>query len=118
MRYLRTAHGRSHLETETQGSVRYRVYFKTLQGMKIPLAPPQLQQQAERLFLGLRKVFEPVIAALEDLPNLETAILTKAFRGDLVPQDPADEPAAALLERLRRDREEAAPGPKAPRRPR
>jgi type I restriction enzyme, S subunit len=35
------------------------------------------------------------------LGNLEKAILAKAFRGELVPQDPNDEPAAKLLERIR-----------------
>jgi hypothetical protein len=33
--------------------------------------------------------------------NLTESILTKAFRGELVPQDPNDEPASALLERIR-----------------
>ena len=35
------------------------------------------------------------------LDRLEAAILARAFRGELVPQDPADEPAAALLDRIR-----------------
>jgi type I restriction enzyme, S subunit len=35
------------------------------------------------------------------LDRLEQATLAKAFRGALVPQDPNDEPAAALLERIR-----------------
>ncbi len=33
------------------------------------------------------------------------AILERAFRGELVPQDPADEPAEALLARIRAARE-------------
>jgi type I restriction enzyme S subunit len=32
--------------------------------------------------------------------RLTPATLAKAFRGELVPQDPNDEPASALLERL------------------
>jgi type I restriction enzyme S subunit len=32
------------------------------------------------------------------------AILERAFRGELVPQDPADEPAEALLARIRAER--------------
>jgi hypothetical protein len=35
------------------------------------------------------------------LHRLESAILAKAFRGELVPQDPNDEPASVLLERIR-----------------
>jgi len=36
---------------------------------------------------------------------LHRSILAKAFRGELVPQDPNDEPAAVLLERIRAERE-------------
>jgi type I restriction enzyme S subunit len=39
-------------------------------------------------------------------------ILRAAFAGDLVPQDPNDEPAAALLERIRADRAERVKQPK------
>ena len=35
------------------------------------------------------------------LNHLDQAILTKAFRGELVRQDPNDEPAEKLLERIR-----------------
>jgi type I restriction enzyme S subunit len=35
---------------------------------------------------------------------LRAAILERAFRGELVPQDPADEPAEALLARIRAER--------------
>jgi type I restriction enzyme S subunit len=33
--------------------------------------------------------------------KLTQSILAKAFRGELVPQDPNDEPASVLLERIR-----------------
>jgi type I restriction enzyme S subunit len=32
---------------------------------------------------------------------LDSAIMTKAFRGELVPQDPNDEPADVMLARLK-----------------
>jgi hypothetical protein len=42
--------------------------------------------------------------AYQQLSALEQSILAKAFRGELVPQDPADEPASVLLERIRAQR--------------
>ena len=48
------------------------------------------------------------------LDAIDRAILARAFRGELVPQDPNDEPASEMLARIRAARE-AAPG-KAPRR--
>ena len=46
------------------------------------------------------------------LGRLESALLAKAFRGELVPQDPTDEPAQTLLDRIRTQR---AAAPKAKR---
>jgi type I restriction enzyme S subunit len=40
-------------------------------------------------------------AARTQVEQLTSALLAKAFRGELVPQDPNDEPAAALLARVR-----------------
>lgn len=37
--------------------------------------------------------------------KLTQSILAKAFRGELVPQDPNDEPASVLLERIKREKE-------------
>ena len=39
------------------------------------------------------------------LSQLNQSILAKAFRGELVPQDPNDEPASVLLERIKAERE-------------
>ncbi|QHU98943.1 hypothetical protein, partial [Synechocystis sp. CACIAM 05] len=43
--------------------------------------------------------------------KLTQSILAKAFRGELVPQDPNDEPAEALLERIRAEKEAATAKP-------
>jgi len=48
------------------------------------------------------------------LPVSAQAILAKAFSGQLVPQDPTDEPASELLTRIRRERA-ATPTASAPR---
>ncbi|MBP8808275.1 MAG: restriction endonuclease subunit S [Kofleriaceae bacterium] len=48
-------------------------------------------------------------AARDAFELAERAALAKAFRGELVPQDPADEPAEVLLARLRAAKAEEAP---------
>jgi type I restriction enzyme, S subunit len=44
--------------------------------------------------------FDDIIGRTADVPRLNEAILQLAVRGKLVAQDPADEPAAALLRRI------------------
>jgi type I restriction enzyme, S subunit len=41
------------------------------------------------------------------IKRVKLVLLAKAFRGELVPQDPSDEPAAVLLARIRAAREAA-----------
>ena len=49
---------------------------------------------------------ESGLASMESsLTQLDQSILSKAFRGELVPQDPRDEPASQLLARIRTTRE-------------
>src|SRR5262249_11937829 len=51
---------------------------------------------------------EKLHATFADLDQLDQAILAKAFRGELVPQGPSDEPASALLARIRERRGQRA----------
>ncbi len=66
-----------------------------------PLEQSRIIEEIESR-LSICDSFEATIA--EDLIRAETlrqSILKKAFSGQLVPQDPNDEPAAVLLERIR-----------------
>lgn len=60
----------------------------------------------------VRDILDSVGQPSEQMNALERAILSRAFRGELVPQDPSDEPASVMLERLR-----AATSPRASARP-
>jgi type I restriction enzyme S subunit len=71
----------------------------------IPLAPVHEQKiivsKIEQLFAHADGLEKFVKAANDRAEVLERSVLTKAFRGELLPQDPADEPASVLLERIR-----------------
>ena len=75
-----------------------------------PLALPPFAEQQEvvrrvdELFALADQVEARYAKAKEYVDSLRQSILAKAFRGELVPQDPNDEPAATLLERIRQAR--------------
>ena len=73
----------------------------------LPLEFPSLEEQAEivrrveALFAYADSLEARYTAARAQVEKLTPATLAKAFRGELVPQDPNDEPASKLLERIR-----------------
>ena len=64
--------------------------------------------QIERLFESADHIETTIQISLNQCESLQKAILAKAFRGELVPQDPNDEPASVLLERIKAQREAEA----------
>ena len=86
--------------------------------MSAPVFLPSLEEQ-ERIVLKVDALFQLAdriearhIAASTQAQRLSPLLLAKAFRGELVPQDPNDEPASALLERIMAEREKAATQPR------
>lgn len=77
---------------------------KKLAAFQFELPPIEEQQEIIRrtttLFAYADRVDAHCQAAQTQVKNLIPALLSKAFRGELVPQDPNDEPASALLERI------------------
>lgn len=75
----------------------------------LPLSLPPADEQeeivrrVESLFALADSLGAKYQAARAQVDRLTPALLAKAFRGELVPQDPNDEPADALLARLRGD---------------
>lgn len=65
----------------------------------------QIVQRVEKLFKAINFMEQEHQKASKLLDRLEQATLSKAFRGELVTQDPNDEPAAVLLKRIQSDRQ-------------
>jgi type I restriction enzyme, S subunit len=82
--------------------------------METPIFLPSLKEQLEimkkikQMFDGIELLQSVCMESKEELNQLDRSILAKAFRGELVSQDPNDEPAAALLERIRAEREQTS----------
>jgi type I restriction enzyme S subunit len=86
---------------------------KEVQKLLIPLPPIKEQfvivQKLQALDRYLENVQSEYLESLQRVDQLDRAILAKAFRGQLVPQDPTDEPASQLLQRIRSEREKLKP---------
>lgn len=90
-----------------------------------PLALPPLTEQyeivfrVEALFAYIDRLEASYKSARAKIERLTPALLAKAFRGELVSQDPNEESASLLLERIRAERavQLAKPKIKAPRKP-
>jgi type I restriction enzyme S subunit len=97
------------LDRAKQTSGQRNLTLELARGLPVPLAPHQEQNEIIRLSQLSLNVFTSLEMALpnleSDLTQLNQSILAKAFRGELVPQDPNDEPASELLARIRRERE-------------
>ena len=66
----------------------------------------EIVRRVEALFAYADRLEARYTAARAQVERLTPALLAKAFRGELVPQDPNDEPASVLLERIRAARAE------------
>ena len=97
------------------GTAQLTVPLNRLRNFLIPL--PTISEQIEVIrlvestFKRLERMQEDYVDADHLLSKLESSLLAKAFRGELVSQDPTDEPASVLLDRIRAERA-AAPKPK------
>ncbi len=93
----------------------WKISQKDLATIQLSL-PSTLQEQheivrrIESAFAKIDRLAKEAKRALELVGRLDEAILAKAFRGELVPQDENDEPAEHLLTRIRAERKAAPKG--------
>ena len=113
--YVNYALQRPELRKETamkiKGVGRPRLGLMGIRELLVPVAPIKEQERIvgaiEEHFSGLDAIASVLVAAEGKLENLRRSILSEAFSGKLVPQDPNDEPASALLERIAASRQPA-----------
>ena len=92
--------------------------------IKVPLPGLVEQHEIVRRVEALFKIADDIEKRYEKakahVDKLTQSILAKAFRGELDPQDPNDEPASELLKRIQAERKnqdaEARPGRKSAKR--
>jgi type I restriction enzyme, S subunit len=92
------------------------INISILRVFPVPLAPAneqrELLNQLDLLIEQINRQEQAVELGLKQSAAQRQSILRAAFAGQLVPQDPNDEPASVLLERIRAERAERNKQPK------
>jgi type I restriction enzyme S subunit len=90
------------------GAARPHLGLDDLRGFTMPMPEASEREHTSRVvdvtLANIERVRTYVAEQRAQLDALDRAILDKAFRGELVPQDTNDEPASVMLERLRVER--------------
>ena len=109
--YLRSPQCQSYIKKKSGKSSQPDLTHKEFSKSPI-IVPPCCEQteivrRVEQLFAFADQLEVKVASAKSRIDHLTQSILAKAFRGELVPQAPNDEPASVLLERMRAQRSAA-----------
>ena len=113
IKYLNSMSGLEELRKNAKHAVNQSsINQQDVKAVEVPL--PKLEEQGEivkrveQLFAFADKLEARYNKAKAMLDKLPQSILAKAFRGELVAQDPNDEPASVLLEKIKAEKEKLA----------
>lgn len=106
LHFLNSGKARAYIEEKAKSTSGVNnINSEEISDLQIPV--PTLDEQ-KRIVAEIESRFERANAletavdrALNDAEKLKQAVLKKAFSGELVPQNPDDEPASVLLNRIR-----------------
>lgn len=113
LKYFFDAQKKRIFDEQTRGGAQPFLSLSVLND--IPFALPSIEEQkeivrrVESLFTLADTVEKQYLETKKRLDRLTQSLLAKAFRGELVPQDPNDEPAAELLKRIQAERNAQPP---------
>ncbi len=109
--YLNSNAGQAHVNSVKVGIAQGHFNVGSMKTTLVPLPPlpeqNEIVRRVESLFALADQIETRYAKVKTHVDRLTQSILAKAFRGDLVPQDPNDEPASVLLERIRIQRQGA-----------
>jgi type I restriction enzyme, S subunit len=107
------------IQEQTAGMALPHLSISDFARMPVPIPPIEEQrviaQQIEDHLSHSRRISEVQNGVTNDLDVLRESTLARAFAGELVSQNPEDEPSSVLLERIRTERA-SAPAPRRVRR--
>jgi type I restriction enzyme S subunit len=113
MYYLASSEAKEFILGNTKGVAQQGINLGDLCELPTPLPTAAEQQRAvqriEKAFNWIDRLASDATSARKLIDHLDQAVLAKAFRGELVPQGPHDEPASVLLERIKAERQIAGP---------
>ncbi|WP_330114837.1 restriction endonuclease subunit S [Pseudomonas sp. JS3066] len=106
---LRTEEVLSHAVSRAKATAgQFNLTLEICRELPLPVPPAEEQteivRRVEQLFAFADQLEAKAASAKSRIDHLTQSILAKAFRGELVPQDPNDEPASVLLERIKAQR--------------
>jgi type I restriction enzyme S subunit len=103
---------REQIREITKGVAQQKVSLERFRTIALPIPPiaeqAEILHRIEATFAWIDRLATEATSARKLIDHLNQAILAKAFRGELVPQDANDEPASVLLERVRVERRATA----------
>ncbi|MBL3589571.1 MAG: hypothetical protein JMN24_07225 [gamma proteobacterium endosymbiont of Lamellibrachia anaximandri] len=104
--------GRRQLEKAAYGAGKPGLNLDNIKDLIVPISSAfecdVVSEVIEEKLSVVDEQIRGIDLSLSKSEALRQSILKKAFSGQLVPQDPNDEPASALLERIANEKEEAA----------
>ncbi|MEI8026598.1 MAG: restriction endonuclease subunit S [Pseudomonadota bacterium] len=98
--FLKSEAGLKEIAKKTKGSVRERVYFKSLSEIEFPILTQQSNTAARRSFETFTQMLNGFGLAKQQFKAINSSVLSLAFSGRLVPQDPSEGTGHQLLEQI------------------
>jgi type I restriction enzyme, S subunit len=107
--FLKSSFSADRFLSMSGASAQSAIYIRDMKIFPIPIPPLEEQKEivrrVEKMFAEIDKMEAEYQKAAKLCDRLEQATLAKAFRGELLPQDPDDEPASVLLEQVKREKQ-------------